>query len=592
MTAPQSHQGAAQDTKKLTVGEEGKSNKRKLERNEDTPDLDKEARKRQKRDRKEAKKLKRFNKQQQKILVEKLDKSKDLSNAINNEQVIVTHNGADLQKMEAVFTGKDSSTKSGDSNSRTKIAGGVIHKHSLESLQNYTQDPSLSAVPQHEIEKFLADNGISVAQCTNGQRTRPILKFSYLPSSIIKGRSILAKFSAPTPIQAVAWPFLLSGRDVVGVAETGSGKTLAFGIPLIQFISNSHLPSSCVQAVIVSPTRELAMQIHGQMEELASSAQLRAVCVYGGVPKEDQRKALKTASIITATPGRLNDLVEEGSADLSSVRYLVLDEADRMLDKGFEDEIRKIIGACSRPERQTLMFTATWPPSVRDLASTFMKDAVQITIGHNNPTGELRANRSITQVVEVIDPSEKQFRLIQLLKKHQSKDPKHLKRILIFTLYKKEAARIDSFLRSQRFHVAAIHGDMSQAMRTSSLEGFRTGACPLLVATDVAARGLDIPEVQLVINLTFPLTAEDYVHRIGRTGRGGNSGLAITLFTEHDKALAGSLVNVLKAADQPVPESLLKFGTTVRKKGHDAYGAFYKDIGAGDKKHGTKIRFD
>ena len=458
------------------------------------------------------------------------------------------------------------------------------------SSLTYTEDPALSALPQSEIDDFLATNYITIKDPASLTTLRPITKFAHL---LFGDSSAFTAFKAPTPIQSAAWPFLLSGRDVIGVAETGSGKTLAFGVPCIRSITNSppYKKSAPARAVIVSPTRELAAQIHSQIEQLAKPTSLSTVCVYGGVPKDAQRTALKTAHIVVATPGRLNDLINEGAADLSNVNYLVLDEADRMLDKGFEEEIRKIIGTTTQEGRQTLMFTATWPPSVRELAATFMTQPVHISIGADNPTGELRANTKIKQLVEVVDPRGKEQRLLQILRQHQGPNNKN-DRILVFCLYKKEAARIEGFLRQRGLRVAGIHGDMNQTARSASLDSFRGGQCPLLVATDVAARGLDIPAVKVVVNVTFPLTVEDYVHRIGRTGRAGAEGLAITLFTEHDKAQSGALINVLRAAGQEVPEELLKFGTTVKKKSHEAYGAFYKDVGPGEKKEATKIRFD
>ncbi|KAM0800736.1 P-loop containing nucleoside triphosphate hydrolase protein [Usnea florida] len=478
---------------------------------------------------------------------------------------------------------------------RTENGDAVIATNGTSDLNSgYKEDPSLAALPQYEVDDFLSANFITTSDPTSSTNLRPIIQFSHLPSSTTSSSAVFTTFQTPTPIQSAAWPFLLSGRDVIGVAETGSGKTLAFGVPCIRSIAkSSRTKGSPARAVIVSPTRELAVQIHTQMETLASPAQLSTVCVYGGVPKDPQRLALKTAHIIVATPGRLNDLINEGSADLSNVSYVVLDEADRMLDKGFEEEIRKILGTTPTKGRQTLMFTATWPPSVRDLASTFMRHPVHISIGADNPTGELRANTSITQLVEVIDPRQKETRLLQLLRQHQgTTGPHQHDRILVFCLYKKEAARIETFLRTRGLHVTAIHGDLSQEKRSASLAAFKSGSCPLLIATDVAARGLDIPAVKAVINVTFPLTVEDYVHRIGRTGRAGAQGLAVTLFTEQDKGLSGGLINVLRAAGQEVPEELWRFGATVKKKGHEAYGAFYKDPGVGGKKEGTKIRFD
>lgn len=397
----------------------------------------------------------------------------------------------------------------------------------------------MSALPQSKIDAFLAEKFIAITD-PNSTNLRPLTSFEYLPITDPAHRKPFEAFKAPTPIQSAAWPFLFDGRDVIGVAETGSGKTMAFAVPCVQGILAlpENQRNKGARAVIVSPTRELAMQSYDQIMVLAKVSGLRAVCVYGGVPKDEQRKALRTADIVVATPGRLNDLINEGCADLSKARYVVLDEADRMLDKGFEEEIRKIINTTPAiGKRQTLMFTATWPESVRSLAATFMTNPVKITIG-DNPTGELRANDRIVQKVEVVDPRNKEYRVLQLLKEYQSGAQKD-DRILVFALYKKEATRIEGFIRSKGFRVAGIHGDLSQEQRTRSLDGFKKGTTPILVATDVAARGLDIPAVKLVINCTFPLTIEDYVHRIGRTGRAGKEGLAITLFTEHDKAQSG-----------------------------------------------------
>lgn len=388
----------------------------------------------------------------------------------------------------------------------------------VHSVKSYNEDQALTALPEAEISSFLSSQFIAIKDPTSTKPLRPITKFSYLPKS--SQSPAFSAFKAPTAIQAAAWPSLLSGRDVIGVAETGSGKTLAFGIPCIRSVSSSVSPKQSktpARAVIVSPTRELAVQIHTQIEQLATPASLKSVCVYGGVPKDPQRLALSTAQIVVATPGRLQDLIDEGSADLSQVKYLVLDEADRMLEKGFEDAIRKIISTTpsTNQGRQTLMFTATWPESVRELAATFMSDPVRITIGEDNADGELRANTRIEQQVEVVDPHGKEQRMLQIIKKYQSGAQKN-DRILVFCLYKKEATRVEGYLRSKGLRVAGIHGDLSQTARESALAGFKKGDCPLLVATDVAARGLDIPSVKLVLNVTFPLTVEDYVHRIGR----------------------------------------------------------------------------
>jgi ATP-dependent RNA helicase DBP3 len=408
---------------------------------------------------------------------------------------------AEKAKLKALKKGEkkggDTATSGDADNSSTALP--TPSNGTSNGSVSYVENAELSAMSQAEVDKFLADNFISIKDPLSTTNTlRPILKFSYLPVSDPAQLTPFKSFKAPTPIQAAAWPYLSSGRDLIGVAETGSGKTMAFAVPCVRHILS--LPggkNKGARAVIVAPTRELAMQSYEQIMLLAKVSGLQAVCVYGGVPKDEQRRALKTADIVVATPGRLNDLINEGCANLSKASYVVLDEADRMLDKGFEEEIRKIINTTA-DERQTLMFTATWPESVRALASTFMKTPLRITIG-DNPTGDLRANARIIQKVEVVDPRNKEFRLLQLLKQYQSGAQKD-DRVLVFALYKKEATRVEGFIRSKGFRVAGIHGDLSQEQRTRSLEAFKQGGTPILVATDVAARGLDIPAVKLVVS--------------------------------------------------------------------------------------------
>lgn len=427
-----------------------------------------------------------------------------------------------------------------------------------------TNGPAASPeVSQSEIATFLSTHLITIIDPLSDKPPRPIMQFSQLPPSALTAKNPFAAFKVPTPIQAASWPFGLSGRDIVGVAETGSGKTIAFGLPLVNAVLDMPQVKGGgrIRAVVVSPTRELAMQTNDELSKLAGHVGLKTVCVYGGASKDDQRHLLRKADIIVATPGRLKDFLEEGAIKLDNAKFAVLDEADRMLDKGFEEDIKRIVGCMpQKDERQTLMFTATWPQSVQALALSFMVSPVRIQIG-GNESGDLQANTRIEQRVEVVDQRAKEGRLLQLLKAH----PKN-ERVLVFCLYKKEATRVESFLQQRGIKVVGIHGDLKQEQRTRSLEAFKSGQTPVLVATDVAARGLDIPEVKLVINVTvssvvyassvhspqyiiaqqantiifqFPLTIEDYVHRIGRTGRAGKTGQAITLFTEHDKVHSG-----------------------------------------------------
>lgn len=370
--------------------------------------------------------------------------------------------------------------------------------------------------------------------------------------------------------------------------DDSSGKTLAFTLPALMHIRGQkefNVKPKGPTVLVVSPTRELAMQTQEQCVAAGKSSGIKSVCIYGGVSKDDQRKAIRQGvHIIVATPGRLLDLLEDGSCNIDAVSYLVLDEADRMLDTGFEEAIRSILRK-TRSDRQTAMFSATWPESVRKLANDFLDRPVKVTIG----SPDLGASSNVTQIVEVLDdPRNKERRLLELLKDYH-KTRKN--RILIFALYKKEADRIEQTLQRAGYNVGGIHGDKNQHTRTAALEAFKSGQVPLLVATDVAARGIDITGITHVINVTFPLTIEDYVHRIGRTGRGGQTGIAHTFFTVNEKGLSGSLINVLNDAGVKIPDELRKFGGTVKKKAHSIYGDHFKDIG-GEVKQATKIRFE
>jgi len=347
------------------------------------------------------------------------------------------------------------------------------------------------------------------------------------------------------------------------------------------------------------------MQSHVVIEEFGSLVNLSCLVIYGGVPKHEQKNVLrKGVDCVVATPGRIKDLINEGACDLSKVSQLVLDEADRMLDMGFEEDVRYIISQCLDKDkgRQTAMFSATWPAVIQKIAMEYMVNPVRVYVGfeaivgsngENSVDDSLSANKRVTQTVEVIEDRARGPRLRQLLQKysknHSKKNPY---RILIFALYKKEAARLETDLSRNGYRglVTSIHGDKAQEARTKALAQFKNGQCPLLVATDVAARGLDIPNVELVINHTFPLTIEDYVHRIGRTGRAGKTGISYTLFQPSDKSHAGELQQVMKQAGQPVPEELMKFGSTIKKKEHKLYGNFGPK--GGPMKKAVKITFD
>merc|ERR1711943_98946 len=433
---------------------------------------------------------------------------------------------------------------------------------------------------QNEVDQYREKNKITIELGSSTKEDiAPVLSFDKLKEDFPDTSSLIdafcKTFTSPTPIQAQCWPIGLSGRDLIGIAETGSGKTLAFMLPgIVKTITeNSSKPRKRQPSILVlSPTRELAMQSY-------------IVCIAGGMDRKLQNQKLKQgAQVVVATPGRLISLVENNECDLSRVHYLVLDEADRMLDMGFEPDIKKIMSFLPK-NRQTAMFSATWPEEIRELAHQYLKNPVKVNIGSD----DLSANVRVTQIVELIDQRGKDRRLEQLLGNYH--DQKN--RILIFCLYKKEAARVERNLYNRGWNVTGIHGDMGQTQRTAAFNAFKDGSIPLLVATDVAARGLDIPNVEYVINYTFPLTIEDYIHRIGRTGRAKKSGTAHTLFTILEKGKAGDLCRILKEAGQKVPPELEKFGPSIKKKKeHAMYGTSYGKNEDDMPSEPTRITFD
>ncbi|XP_058103965.1 DEAD-box ATP-dependent RNA helicase 5 isoform X3 [Magnolia sinica] len=416
-----------------------------------------------------------------------------------------------------------------------------------------------------EREEFEANGAVVSGNDTKESRYAALTSFveSGLPDEVLE---CCKNFRRPSPIQSHAWPFLLDGRDFIGIAATGSGKTLAFGVPALMHILRKENRKTSKRAVplclVLSPTRELAQQIADVLCDAGKPCGLKSVCLYGGTSKGPQISALKSGvDIVIGTPGRLKDLIEMGICCLKEVSFVVLDEADRMLDMGFEQEVRSILSQTSSA-RQMVMFSATWPLAVHQLAQEFMDpNPVKVVVGSE----DLAANHDVMQIVEVLEDRARNDRLVALLEKYHN---------------------------SQRgWKVVSVHGDKAQHDRTKALSLFKEGKCPLMIATDVASRGLDIPDVEVVINYSFPLTAEDYVHRIGRTGRAGKKGVAHTFFMQENKGLAGELVNVLREAGQIVPASLMKFGTHVKKKESKLYGAHFKEIAA-DAPKSTKITFN
>ena len=343
-----------------------------------------------------------------------------------------------------------------------------------------------------------------------------------------------AGYTKPTPIQAKAIPVVMAGHDVMAAAQTGTGKTAGFALPIINALmplaSHSASPARHpVRALIIAPTRELADQIHDNVKTYIQFTPLRSTAVFGGVDMQPQTNALRTGvEILIATPGRLLDHVQQKSVNLSQVQLLVLDEADRMLDMGFLPDIQRIINLLN-PRRQNLMFSATFSDEIRKLAKRFLNEPKLIEVARPNTLAE-----NVEQTVYHVPSEDLKRDAVGALIRERG-----IEQVIVFSNTKIGAGRLARHLQKEGFLAEAIHGDKSQQERLKTLDGFKAGEIKVLVATDVAARGLDIAELPAVINYDLPHSPEDYVHRIGRTGRAGASGMALSLMVDHDqKALA------------------------------------------------------
>ncbi|MBV8882834.1 MAG: DEAD/DEAH box helicase, partial [Chroococcidiopsidaceae cyanobacterium CP_BM_RX_35] len=343
-------------------------------------------------------------------------------------------------------------------------------------------------------------------------------------------------YTAPTPIQQQAIPAILQGQDIFASAQTGTGKTAGFTLPLLQRLSTTH-PSQghrTPRALILTPTRELAAQVSDSVKTYGKYLSLKSVVIYGGVGIVPQLQALRQGvDILVATPGRLLDHLGQKTLDLSQIEILVLDECDRMLDMGFIHDIRKIL-AHLPPSRQTLMFSATFSKAIQQLASTFLKSPIQIEVAPRNTTTE-----QVEQIIHPVDRERKRELLSYMIGFH------NWKQVLVFTRTKHGANRLAEQLAKDGLKTTAIHGNKSQAARTRALNDFKQGKVRVLVATDIASRGLDIDQLPHVVNFELPNVPEDYVHRIGRTGRAGNSGRAVSLVSKDEYPLLKSIEQLL-----------------------------------------------
>eukprot|EP00929_Paragymnodinium_shiwhaense_P080173 TRINITY_DN4179_c0_g1_i1.p1 TRINITY_DN4179_c0_g1~~TRINITY_DN4179_c0_g1_i1.p1 ORF type:complete len:600 (-),score=148.21 TRINITY_DN4179_c0_g1_i1:586-2385(-) len=400
-------------------------------------------------------------------------------------------------------------------------------EESLEQIQKnfYLEHPEVAAMTDAQVAAAMKElNGNIEGKKPHPKPVRTFEHLSCLPDAVMQ-TVLAAGFPSPTAIQSVGWPAALSGRDMVGIAQTGSGKTLAFVLPaLVHLSAQQPLRSGDGPiALVLAPTRELAMQIQSEALKYTQNSGVRISACFGGVSRYGQASDLRRGTeLLVATPGRLLDFLESGVTNLKRVSYLCLDEADRMLDMGFEPQIRKIVSQI-RPDRQTLMWSATWPKEIQRLARDFCReDPIKLTIGSE----ELSLNPNIKQQIEVVGEYDKRGAFMDWVKSAVGSESK----VLVFTETKRGADALARELQYHNLSANAIHGDKDQRQRDRSLAEFKSGRCNILVATDVAQRGIDVKDCDFVCNFDVPKNFEDYIHRIGRTARGGKKGTAVTFF--------------------------------------------------------------
>ncbi|XP_063702850.1 ATP-dependent RNA helicase bel [Culicoides brevitarsis] len=399
-------------------------------------------------------------------------------------------------------------------------------------------------------------------------------------TEIIRNNINLARYDKPTPVQKYAIPIIINGRDLMACAQTGSGKTAAFLVPILNQMYERGVQSNPPNdrpynrrkqyplGLVLAPTRELATQIFEEAKKFSYRSRMRPAVLYGGNNTTEQMRELdRGCHLIVATPGRLEDMITRGKVGLDNIQFLVLDEADRMLDMGFEPQIRRIVEANNMPptgERQTLMFSATFPKAIQELASDFLHNYIFLAVGRVGSTSE-----NITQTVLWVNEHEKRSYLLDLLSPFKDGGQEYGadSLTLIFVETKKGADALEEYLYQYKHPVTSIHGDRTQKEREEALKCFRSGVCPILVATAVAARGLDIPHVKNVINFDLPSDIEEYVHRIGRTGRMGNLGVATSFFNEKNRNICADLVELLVETKQELPSFLEEMHSQERSHG-------------------------
>lgn len=429
----------------------------------------------------------------------------------------------------------------------------------------YKEHPEVTRMTDQEVEDFrMSKNNIMIKYIEENNVNpipKPVMKFSHAFEDYpdILEEIQKQKFETPSPVQCQAWPVIMSGHDLIAIAQTGTGKTLAFLLPAfihIDFQSTPRSERKGPSILVLAPTRELVLQIESEVKKYSYKG-IKAMSIYGGASSGKQKEVLrKGVEIVIATPGRLNDFVGSGAIDLSDVTFLILDEADRMLDLGFEPQIRVSLLRV-RPDRQTIMTSATWPPGVKRLAKSYTTNPIQVMVG----SLDLTTVNTVKQDILIMDEEEKEIWLDDFLKSCSADD-----KIIIFVNRKVTVDQLSSDLCMKGYIVESIHGGREQSDREMALESLRNGEVNILIATDVASRGIDINDITVVINYDFTKDIEEYVHRVGRTGRAGKTGLAITLMTRRDWGKAKDLVEVMEKSGQDVPPELQEMASRYEAK--------------------------
>ncbi|XP_062940592.1 probable ATP-dependent RNA helicase DDX53, partial [Cynocephalus volans] len=420
----------------------------------------------------------------------------------------------------------------------------------------YTESKATSSMSKEQVDKWRKENYNVMCDDLKDDEKRPIpnpaceFEDAFRPYTELMKSITRAGFQKPTPIQAQAWPIALKGVDLIGVAQTGTGKTLSYLMP--GFIHLDGQPISREQRngpgmLVLTPTRELALQVEAECSKYSYKG-LKSICIHGGRNREGQIQGItKSVDIIIATPGRLNDLQMNKFVDLRSITYLVLDEADKMLHLGLEHQIKKIL-LDVRPDRQTVMTSATWPDSVRRLAQSYLKEPMIVYVG----TLDLVAVNTVKQNIIVTTEAEKRALIQEFLENMSPKD-----KVIVFVNRKLAVDDLSSDFGIQGLPVQSLHGDRELCDREEALEDFKSGKVKILITTDLVSRGLDVNDITHVYNYDFPQNIEEYIHRVGRTGRAGKTGTSISLITQDNSKIANELIQILKRANQSVPEDLV-----------------------------------